>query len=141
MPKLGLGRRIANAAKRIIQATGQALGLVKKPTPIPKPTPKPSIVPSSFQKYPSLEGKGKIRHQLGQQVVLPKIRPYQYQGTAIIRFKSSGDEIQWYSGIVTSSKALTKDQLRQQIIKEITSHFSNSPVDVLSVGMVYARRA
>lgn len=133
-------KKVASGIKSFFQPTPKP----PKPTPVVKapvvhvPKPATTVEPKLKGK---LSGSGRIRHETGKTVILPKTRPYQYQGVAEIRFKASGDQITWYSGVITSSTPLSKDQLREQIIKEIKRHFSNSPVLVLNVDYVYARKA
>jgi hypothetical protein len=86
--------------------------------------------------------KGSVKHVTEGRFAARDIWPWQYQGRAWLRFIRSGDTIIWYTGIIVSKIELTAGDLRKRIIAAVRDKFSGgSPVEILRVGLVYARHA
>lgn len=64
---------------------------------------------------------------------------YQYQGSAVVRFKASGDVVEVYTHTITSSVPLSYTRLDQLIRQSIKHQLGTSPYEILSTQVVRAK--
>lgn len=83
-------------------------------------------------------GKGPVPTTFSSRMVSRRVWGYQYQGWAWLRFVTSGDIIRWFTGIIVSKVPMTWTQLDAAIRREVGQVFGNSPVRIMSTGLVYA---